>query len=143
MRVQTIQDNPKTSLAAVMDVNGEAAAALAPGVPAFSEAAAFFDTPMDAVAISTPPHVREALCLEACARGLHVLTEKPLAHTVEASRNIVAAAEAAGRVLAGGFNMRYYPAFSYVKDIVGSGQARRDRSSQGLWRAQRPRQFRP
>ena len=122
MRVQTILENPKTSLAAVMDVNEAAAAALAPGAPSFSDAARFFDVPMDAVAISTPPHVREALCREAYARGLHVLTEKPLAHTLEASRNIVAAAAAAGKVLAGGFNMRYYPAFAYVKDIVGSGQ---------------------
>ena len=121
MRVQTIQENPKTQLAAVMDVNREAAAAVAPGVPSFSEVQAFFDVPMDAVAISTPPHVREAYCREAYARGLHVLTEKPLAHTLEASRNIVAAAEAAGRVLAGGFNMRYYPAFHHVKDVVLSG----------------------
>ena len=65
MRVQTIQENPKTQLAAVMDVNGEAAAAVAPGVPSFSEVQAFFDVPMDAVAISTPPHVREAYCREA------------------------------------------------------------------------------
>ena len=122
MRVQTIIDNPDTTLAAVMDMDMHRAEAVANGAPAFTDADRFFDVGMDAVVISTPAHVREPLCMAAFDRGLHVLSEKPLANTVEASRRIVAAARAAGRALGGGFNMRYYPAFSYVKDVIGSGQ---------------------
>lgn len=122
MRVQTILDNPATTLAAVSDLDERAAAALAPGVPVFSDTERFFDQPLDAVVISTPAHVREPLCLRAFERGLHVLAEKPLAHTLDASRRIHAAARAAGRVLGGGFNMRYYPAFAHVKDVVASGR---------------------
>jgi predicted dehydrogenase len=122
MRVQTVQENARTTLAAVMDLSAEKAAALARGAPVFTELDRFLDVPMDAVIISTPAHVREPLCLAAFARGLHVLSEKPLHHTVDGSRRIVEAARAARRHLGGGFNMRYYPAFAFVKDIMASGQ---------------------
>ena len=122
MRVQTVQENPGTTLAAVMDLSAEKAAALAKGAPVFTDLDRFLDVPMDAVIISTPAHVREPLCLAAFARGLHVLSEKPLHHTVDGSRRIVDAARAARRHLGAGFNMRYYPAFAFVKDIMSSGQ---------------------
>ena len=122
MRVKTIADNPDTTLAAVMDTEMDRATAVAGGVPAFTDPDRFFETEMDAVVISTPAHVREPLCLAAFDRELHVLAEKPLATTVEASRRMVDAAKSARRVLGAGFNMRYYPAFAYVKDVISSGQ---------------------
>ncbi|MFN6951538.1 MAG: Gfo/Idh/MocA family protein, partial [Albidovulum sp.] len=121
MRVATILAEPRTELAAVMDVTMEKAKEQAQGAPAFTDLEAFLAVPMDAVVISTPAFVREPLCLAAFRAGLHVLSEKPLAPTLEASRRILAAAKAAGRHLGAGFNMRYYPAFSFVKDIMDSG----------------------
>lgn len=121
LRVRTVLDNPGTELVAVMDLDLEKARATAPGVPAVTELDAFLDRDMDAVVISTPAHVREPLCLAAFARGLDVLTEKPLSNTVEGARRIVAAAHAAGRQMGAGFNMRYYPAFAHVADLVRSG----------------------
>ncbi|WP_413873768.1 Gfo/Idh/MocA family protein [Albidovulum sp.] len=122
MRVETILADPRTELAAVMDMTPEKAREHANGAPAFTELDAFLAVPMDAVVISTPAFVREPLCLAAFKAGLHVLSEKPLAPTLEASRRILQAAKAAGRHLGAGFNMRYYPAFAYVKDIMDSGE---------------------
>ena len=122
MRVATVLGNPRAELAAVLDLAADKAAAVAGGAPVFTELQRFLDVPMDAVIISTPGHVREPLCLAAFQRGLHVLSEKPLAPTVEGSRRIVDAARAAKRHLGAGFNMRYYPAFAHVKDIAGSGE---------------------
>lgn len=121
LRVRTVLDNPGTTLVAVMDLDRDKAQAVAPGVPAVTELEAFLDREMDAVVISTPAHVREPLCLAAFARGLDVLTEKPLSNTVEGARRIVAAARAASRLVGAGFNMRYYPAFAHVADLVRSG----------------------
>ena len=121
MRVQNVLANKDTQLVAVMDLAIDKARAAAPGVAAFDRLEAFLDVPMDAVVISTPSHVREALCVAAFARGLHVLTEKPLANTLDGARRIVAAAKAAGRVLGAGFNMRYYPAFAHIRDVMDSG----------------------
>ena len=122
LRVQTIRENPETSLAAVMDMDQASASAFAQGAPAFDDLDRFLECPMDAVVISTPAHVREPLCLAAFKRGLHVLSEKPLAQNVASGQRVLDAAKAAGKMLGAGFNMRYYPAFSYVKDIVASGQ---------------------
>jgi predicted dehydrogenase len=122
MRVATVLNDPQATLAAVMDLSADKAAALARGAPVFTDLDRFLDTPMDAVIISTPAHVREPLCLAAFARGLHVLSEKPLHYTVDGSRRILDAARAAKRHLGAGFNMRYYPAFAYVKDVITSGR---------------------
>ncbi|MCB2115503.1 MAG: Gfo/Idh/MocA family oxidoreductase [Rhodobacteraceae bacterium] len=122
MRVETILKNPGTTLAAVLDLTMEKAAAHAHGAPAFTDLGQFLAVPMDAVVISTPAHVREPICLAAFAKGLHVLTEKPLSNTVEGARRIVEAARAARRHLGAGFNMRYYPSFAYVKDVMESGE---------------------
>lgn len=122
MRVATILAEPRTQLAAVMDMSMEKAKEFANGAPAFTDLDAFLGVPMDAVVISTPAFVREPICLAAFKAGLHVLSEKPLAPSLEASRRILAAAKQARRHLGAGFNMRYYPAFSYVKDVMESGQ---------------------
>ena len=122
MRVATILADPNAELAAVMDMTPEKARAHAHGAPAFTDLSDFLAVPMDAVVISTPAHVREALCLAAFDRGLHVLSEKPLHHTVAGSHRILAAAKAARRHLGAGFNMRFYPAFAYIRDVMESGQ---------------------
>ncbi|MCA0272911.1 MAG: Gfo/Idh/MocA family oxidoreductase [Proteobacteria bacterium] len=122
MRVATILSEPKAELVGVMDVSREMAERHSHGAPAFTALDEFLAVPMDAVVISTPAHVREPLCLAAFKAGLHVLTEKPLSNTVEGARRIRAAGCAAGKQLGAGFNMRYYPAFSYVKDVMDSGQ---------------------
>ncbi len=122
MRVASIVANPSAELAAVLDVTPDKASANSGGAPAFVDLDEFLAVPMDAVVISTPAHVREPLCLAAFEAGRHVLTEKPLANSVEASRRIVAAANSANLRLGAGFNMRYYPAFAFVKDVVDSGR---------------------
>ena len=121
MRVGNVRTNRDCELVGVMDLAIDKARTVAPGVAAFDQLDAFLDVPMDAVVISTPAHVREALCVAAFARGLHVLTEKPLSNTLDGARRIVAAAKAAGRVLGAGFNMRYYPSFAYIRDVMDSG----------------------
>ncbi|MCB2111632.1 MAG: Gfo/Idh/MocA family oxidoreductase [Defluviimonas sp.] len=122
MRVATVLADPRTELAAVMDVSREKAEANAHGAPAFTDLDAFLGQKMDAVIISTPSFVREPLCMAAFGAGLHVLSEKPLSNTLEGARRIHAAAQSAGVKLGAGFNMRYYPAFAYVRDVIDSGK---------------------
>ncbi len=52
-------------------------------------------TDLDAVVICTPPVTHSEIALRACARGVGVLCEKPLAIGVDAARSMVAAAKAA------------------------------------------------
>ncbi len=122
LRVETIQESPDTTLAAVMDLTEDAARSVAGDAPVFTDLERFLDTDMDAIVVSTPPHTHEAPCIGALKRGMHVLVEKPMAHNVETCHRILDAAKAANRFVATGFNMRYYPAFAYVKDAITSGK---------------------
>lgn len=121
LRAESVRARSESELVAVMDVSKEAAAAAAGGAKVFDDLAPFLDEPMDAVIFSTPTHVHEEACLAAFDRGLHVLCEKPLAHTLEASRRVVDAARAADRALAVGFNLRYYPAMAWMKRAIDNG----------------------
>lgn len=122
LRIQTIQNNPDTELAAVLDLTDEAARRNAGSAPAFTELDKFLAVDMDAVIVSTPPHVHEDPCVAALENGMHVLVEKPMASTADACRRILEAGKTADRFVACGFNMRYYPAFAYVKDTITSGK---------------------
>ena len=51
-----------------------------------------------------------------------MLCEKPLANTVAGCRRIVDAAQSAGRVLAVGFNLRYFPAMKFVREVLDAGE---------------------
>jgi predicted dehydrogenase len=76
---------------------------------------------VDAVVVSTPPSVHTEMCVAALEAGKHVLCEKPLARTPEECRAMVEAAEAAGRLLATGFNYRFYPSAKKARELLDSG----------------------
>ncbi|MGE0470187.1 MAG: Gfo/Idh/MocA family protein [Nitrospira sp.] len=77
---------------------------------------------LDAVIVSTPPQFHEDLVVSALQAGKHVLCEKPLANTVEACTRMVAAARTSGKVLATGFNHRYFPQIQYLKQAIDTGR---------------------
>jgi len=65
---------------------------------------------IDAAVVATPTSTHAELATGLLERGVHVLAEKPIAPTVEVGRRMVAAAEAAGRVLAVGHVEFHNPA---------------------------------
>jgi predicted dehydrogenase len=76
---------------------------------------------IDAVVVSTPPNVHREHCEVALDAGMHVLCEKPLATTVADCRALVEAADRQGRILATGFNYRFYPAVSKARNLISAG----------------------
>lgn len=71
------------------------------GVPFFTDHCAMLEaTKPDVAVICTPHPFHAALAVDAFERGVHVLTEKPMAvHAAEADR-MIEAADRAGRLLA-------------------------------------------
>ncbi|MCA9880173.1 MAG: Gfo/Idh/MocA family oxidoreductase [Thermomicrobiales bacterium] len=128
-RLRAVDRLPFT-LAAAIDPAPESAAALAATAaeqlgdhPAtFSSlTAALTATELDAIDIVTAPHLHPAVAQEAFAHGLHVLVEKPIALTVHGGRAMLAAAEAAGRVLAVAENYRLDPTNRLAKALLDAG----------------------
>ena len=65
---------------------------------------------IDAVIVTTPPHVHAEITIAALNSGKHVLCEKPLSRTLAEAQAMIDAAANAGRVLKCGFNHRHHPA---------------------------------
>lgn len=123
LRAETVRANAATTLAAVYDLDKGAAERAVGGSGAVVAASAdeFFAVPADAVIVSSPIQFHEEQCLRAFAAGQHVFVEKPMSNTVASCERIVAAAKAANRLLAVGFNLRYYHAMQYVRQVVDQG----------------------
>lgn len=123
LRIQSVREDDGTELAAVLDLNRAAAeaAVAGTGAKACNALDEFLGCKLDAVIVSTPPHLHEEACVAAFAAGAHVLCEKPMSNTVEGGRAIVAAAKAADRILGVGFNLRYYPFVTFARAAVDRG----------------------
>jgi predicted dehydrogenase len=76
---------------------------------------------LDIACVLTPPTSHERLTIECAAAGVHVLCEKPMALTVEACENMIAACRMHGVRLCYGASYRYLPALAKARDMVLSG----------------------
>lgn len=81
-----------------------------PDMPCFNSLEAALDAvEADAVMCVTPPEFHEQTIVPALERGLHVLAEKPIAHTTEATHRIVKAARKARGITMMAQKGRYHP----------------------------------
>ncbi len=105
-----------------MDVSPEARARFAEqyDVDVYADHADLFDV-IDAVIITTPNKFHEEAAVDALGRGLHVLLEKPLAHSLESAERIAtAAADAEGTCLIG-FNNRFRNTVRLLRQRIDRG----------------------
>lgn len=90
------------------------------GVRYYADANALLaDAEVDAVVITTPPHLHANLTVAAARAGKHVLCEKPMARTAKECREMIAAAEQADIQLGIGQTMRYTPLFATLRARLG------------------------
>src|SRR5919109_2813200 len=79
-------------------------------------------TPADVVVNLTPPEHHRRVTEQALAAGCHVLTEKPMAATLEDAVAMVEAAQRADRTLAVMQNRRHHPAIRRLRQGVVDGE---------------------
>ncbi|HWQ03158.1 MAG TPA: Gfo/Idh/MocA family oxidoreductase [Candidatus Nitrosotenuis sp.] len=124
LRAKAIKKNTNCRLVAVSDVDAARAAGFAVKFGAAAEkdwASVLRRADVDAVVISTPPNSHAEIAIAALQAGKHVLCEKPLARTPDECRQMIAAAQAAGRTLATGFNYRFYPSVMKAREFFDAG----------------------
>lgn len=80
------------------------------------------DREVDAVVIATTAETHFALARAALEAGKHVYVEKPMALSSDHAREMVAMAEARGRVLMVGHLLEYHPAVLKLKELIASGE---------------------
>ncbi|MCW5937017.1 MAG: Gfo/Idh/MocA family oxidoreductase [Fimbriimonadaceae bacterium] len=75
-----------------------------------------------AVAIATPAETHAPLAREALEAGCHVFIEKPMTLSSEDAEELVARADAAGKVLMVGHLLLYQPAVQFIKEAIDGGK---------------------
>ncbi|MGB6742209.1 MAG: inositol 2-dehydrogenase [Terracidiphilus sp.] len=117
---------PEAEIAAITDVNLEAARALAArcNIPRVADSAAeiFADGKIDAVLICTSTDTHADLIVQAAKAGKHIFCEKPVSLSLEKIDCALAAVAAAGVKLQVGFNRRFDSNFIRVRQAVAGGE---------------------
>lgn len=88
---------------------------------------------LDAISVAVPTFLHAPITVAALARGLHVLSEKPLARNGEEGAAMVAAARQAGRVLDVVFNHRRRGDVKKLKSIIDGGELGRPYYAKASW----------
>jgi predicted dehydrogenase len=118
---------PDVEVVAVADViPGKAAqfiadAGLAQAVP-YEDHNRLLQLNLDGVSVCTPNVAHHQTSVDALSAGKHVLSEKPMAVTLEQAVEMARAAKRAGKILTIGFQPRYDPNMQMVRRIVQSGE---------------------
>ncbi len=96
------------------------------GAAAFSSHAEMLDKSKDlqAIIIATPTHLHKQVVLDGLAAGKHVYCEAPIAHTLEESKAIAAAARGAKVVAAAGLEGRSDPVYKLARTFFRSDSVR-------------------
>jgi predicted dehydrogenase len=88
---------------------------------------------LEAVSIGTPTQLHAPIALKALEKGLHVLSEKPLARTVAEGTAMVEASKKAARVLKVVFNHRERGDVAALKHQIDEGQLGRIYYAKAHW----------
>lgn len=124
LHLDAIAADPAIELVAVGDSDASRAAAASRrwGVPWFSSADALLARVRpDVVHIATPHHQHVPVALAALADGVHVLTEKPVAHTIAEAERLAAAAKDSAARVGVVLQNRYNPTSVAIRQALDAG----------------------
>jgi predicted dehydrogenase len=124
-RMQALLAGAACEVVAVADPSAEARAAaqaLAPGAAVVASLAELLTFDLDGAVIATPSalHADQARIL--LEHGIAVFCQKPLARTLPETAQIIAAAQAADRLLACDFSYRYTQGMRRIRNCVAEGE---------------------
>jgi predicted dehydrogenase len=88
---------------------------------------------LDALSIAVPTFLHAPIAIAALERGLHVLSEKPIARTVPEAMAMVEAARAADRVLDVVFNHRQRGDIQALKALIEAGRLGQPYYAKAWW----------
>ncbi|WP_285320260.1 Gfo/Idh/MocA family oxidoreductase [Pseudarthrobacter sp. lyk4-40-TYG-27] len=88
---------------------------------------------LDAVSVAVPTFLHAPIAIAALERGIHVLSEKPIARNAVEGQAMVDAARKAGRVLDVAFNHRRRGDIKALKDVIDAGGLGRPYYAKASW----------
>ena len=91
------------------------------------------DSRIDSVFVASPNSLHAGHTVQAAKAGKHVLTEKPMATSVDDAVAMVQECKANGVKLGLGFELRFHPAHLLARDLVSQNKLGKIRLLQGHW----------
>ena len=91
------------------------------------------DPDIEAIYNPLPNHLHLPLTVKAAEAGKHVLCEKPIALSVAETRELIAARDRTGVLIAEAFMVRHHPQWIRTKELVSSGEIGDLRSGLGFF----------
>ncbi|MDQ8705401.1 Gfo/Idh/MocA family oxidoreductase [Streptomyces sp. LHD-70] len=125
IHLEAIEAVEEIELVAVCDTDPEALAAAVEryGVPGFADHCALLaEMRPDVAHVCTPHHQHVPVALDLLDAGVHVLIEKPLAHTHEEAERLVEAAERSDTRIGVCFQNRYNATSQAARELLDSGE---------------------
>lgn len=121
----TMKNVEEAELTAVCDIDQEVCDRVSAEfeVPGFTEHEALIDSGLvDAVIVATPHYFHPPISIYAMKKGVHVLSEKPVAVTVKAADEMNRTAEETGVQFAVMYQTRTTPVYQAVRRLIEEGR---------------------
>jgi len=133
--LRLMQNEPDCKIVAVADpVHDAKKQAEEVGVPYFADYAEMLSIVRPAGAIVATPNELHTPVGTACAEhGIHILMEKPVAHSVAAAQQLVDAVRSADVSMTVGHHRRFDPAVVAAETILSAGEIGKLVAVSGLW----------
>ena len=122
---RNMPNTEEVDFTAVCDIAPAALAAAtdAFGVPGFDNHRDLLDSGLvDAIIVATPHYFHPPIAIDAMERGIHVISEKPMAVTVSGAEAMIETAKRSGVVFAVMFQQRSLPIHQAAKRIIDEGR---------------------
>lgn len=126
--IQVLKALPEFEIVALADItpaNLDHAATLIGGKPAmYSDYKKMLaeQKDLDGVIVITPNFLHAEVTVAALSHGINVLSEKPMATSVEDANRMIAAAEKSGKILQIGQQNRFNPVYVKMSELVRAGE---------------------
>jgi UDP-N-acetylglucosamine 3-dehydrogenase len=122
-----LKNMPQYQVVAIADptpANLDRGASLAPGAKTYSDYRKLLAerNDIDAVVVITPSFLHSEITVASLNRGLPVLSEKPMATTVEDANKMIEAQKKSGKLLYIGFQKRLVPTTVKMHELAAAGE---------------------
>ena len=124
MHIPALMSTPKAKITAVCDIREDRlkhGAEITGAIP-YTDWRELITSDIDVVHILTPHYLHAPMAIAALKVGKHVLTEKPMASTIEDAIEMIKNADSANGTLSVIFQNRYNPSTVALKKIIDSGE---------------------
>ncbi|MDF2717350.1 MAG: oxidoreductase [Paenibacillus sp.] len=123
--IKTLQKIEQAEFAAVYDINGERAKQIGDtyGAEVFASAQQLLDSgKIDALYVCTPPFARGTIEEEAAAKGIHLLSEKPVGLDMVTANRISKKITESGIINSSGYCLRYLDTVQKARSYLADKQ---------------------